>query len=78
METWLVVLVIVLTLVALGIGIGLLLCALNGAAFLFFLASTQGFVGLAAYVACWVFIFPVMLVICIIVGFILFLHEARG
>ena len=31
-------------------------------------AVEQGFLGLAAYVACWVFLFPVMLTISIIVG----------
>lgn len=31
-------------------------------------ASEQGFLGFAAYVAMWVFLFPVMLIICIFVG----------
>ena len=35
------------------------------AAILFLLASEQGFIGIAVYIACWVFMFPVMLVICI-------------
>ena len=29
-------------------------------------ASDQGFVGIAAYVACWVFMFPIMATVCLI------------
>jgi len=32
---------------------------------LFSWASEQGFIGVAAYVACWVFMFPVMVSICV-------------
>ena len=32
---------------------------------LFVWASEQGFIGVAVYVACWVFMFPVMVFICI-------------
>ncbi len=53
---------------ALSIAICLLIAAFGGAVFLFAFAAEQGFVGIAAYIACWVFLFPVMLVICIIVG----------
>ena len=35
------------------------------AANLFSWASEQGFIGVAVYIACWVFMFPVMVVICI-------------
>lgn len=64
METWLIILLIV------GGLVGLYLCfaAFIGAVYLLGFASEQGFIGLACYVACWVFLFPVMLVICIIVG----------
>lgn len=31
-------------------------------------ALEQGFIGVAAYVACWVFMFPVMVVICLVGG----------
>ena len=56
---------------ALGIFIWLCIAAFVGAAYLFTLASEQGFIGLAAYLACWVFFFPVMLIICIVIGFFL-------
>lgn len=55
-------------LIALGVVGWLLLCALIGFGILFEMAADQGFLGLAAFVACWVFFAPVMLVICIIVG----------
>lgn len=35
------------------------------AANLFVWASEQGFIGVAVYIACWVFMFPVMVFICI-------------
>ena len=60
---------IVLALSALWIGFCLLRMALIGAVVLFAFASEQGFVGIAVYIACWVFMFPVMLVICIVLGF---------
>lgn len=41
---------------------------LRVAAILFLLASEQGFIGIAVYFACWVFMFPVMVVICIGAG----------
>ncbi len=55
MDPWLIILLIVVAWLALVIFIWL--C---GAAF-----------GRAAYVACWVFLFPVMLIICIVIGFFL-------
>ncbi len=39
-----------------------------GARVLFEHAADQGFIGLAAYVACWVFLFPIMLVASIAIG----------
>lgn len=41
-----------------------------GAIALFAFAAEQGFVGLAAYVACWVFLVPIMASVCIITGLI--------
>ncbi len=41
----------------------------TGAIFLFAYAAEQGFIGVAAYVACWVFLFPVMLIASIITGY---------
>jgi hypothetical protein len=40
-----------------------------GAIQIFSFAAEQGFLGIAAYVACWVFMAPVMLVASVIVGF---------
>ena len=41
------------------------------AVLLFAWASSQGFVGIAAYIACWVFMFPIMVAVCLI-GALLF------
>ena len=71
MEPWQIILLIVGALFALGILFWLGMAALGGAALLFAFAAEQGFIGLAVYVACWVFLFPVMLVICIVVGLFL-------
>ena len=71
MEDWQIILLIVGALFALVIFLSLCSAAFFGAVFLFAFAAEQGFIGLAAYVACWVFLFPVMLVVCIINGFFL-------
>lgn len=42
-----------------------------GAILLLAFASEQGFLGIAAYLACWVFLFPVMVIICGVIGFLL-------
>ncbi len=68
MEAYVIILLVVGGLLALGVVIWLLIAAFGGAVFLFAFAAEQGFIGIAAYIACWVFFFPVMLVICIIVG----------
>lgn len=63
----------------LGFAIALVGFGINGAVHLFRLiirgaleilafASEQGFVGLAAYAACWVFMLPLMLVASVVVG----------
>ena len=77
MEPWVVVLLIVGAVLALWIIIVLGGAAFAGAVFLFAFASEQGFIGLAAYIACWVFFFPVMLIICILVGLFL-MWASRG
>ena len=38
-------------------------------------AAEQGFVGVAAYIACWVFMFPVMIAICIVGAIASYLSE---
>ena len=35
---------------------------------LFGWAAEQGFIGIAVYIACWVFMFPVMVGICVVLG----------
>ena len=69
-ETVLIGLVIVLGLIVLA-------SLILGFMFLLTFASEQGFVGLAVLVACWVFMFPVMLVISGIIGFVLLLAIAK-
>lgn len=62
--------VIFLVLIAVSLALGLLIHAFGVAVRLLVWAGNQGFVGIAVYVACWVFMFPVMAVICLIVGLI--------
>lgn len=59
------------------IGVGLLVLIIGffllkylfiGAVFLFAWAGEQGFIGVAAYFACWFFLFPIMLAASIISG----------
>ena len=59
---------IALGLLALALFAILLKLAFNGAIILFAWAGDSGFVGVAAYVACWFFLFPIMLAGCIIAG----------
>ncbi len=73
METWLVVLLIGGGLLALLLLMFLGILAIKGAVALFAMAVDQGFVGIAAYIACWVLLAPAMLVACIIAGLWLFL-----
>jgi hypothetical protein len=61
-------------LVALALALWLIFVAFNGALVMLSFASAQGFVGLVAFVAAWVFLFPVMLLIAIVMGF--FMHRA--
>ena len=68
MEAYVIILLVVGGILTLVAAIWLLIAAFGGAVFLFAFAAEQGFIGIAAYIACWVFFFPVMLVICIIVG----------
>lgn len=57
--------------VAIIIAIYLLKYAFVGAIFLFSWAAEQGFIGAAVYFACWIFLFPFMLIACIITGAII-------
>lgn len=59
---------IAIGILALVLAVILLKLAFNGAVILLAWANESGFVGVAAYVACWVFLFPIMLTGCIISG----------
>ena len=65
MET---VLLVLLVLLVLAIAIVLFKYLVVGAGSLFRWASEQGFIGVAVYFACWIFLFPFMLAACVIVG----------
>ncbi|MGM0583470.1 MAG: hypothetical protein ACQEUZ_02305 [Pseudomonadota bacterium] len=56
-------------LLALGIALVLIAWVVRGALELFGMAAAQGFVGLVAYVAAWVFLLPVMAVASGVIGF---------
>jgi len=75
MEPALVLALIFGGLIALTIGLSLLAALIVGSVFLFDFASEQGFVGIAAYVACWVFMFPAMPIACAITGAIIIWRE---
>jgi hypothetical protein len=55
-------------LLALGLAIWLVCRGIAGALLLFAWAAESGFIGVAAYFACWFFMLPLMLVVCPIVG----------
>lgn len=52
------------------LGILVLWMGFVGAALLFAMAAEQGFIGLAAFVACWVFFAPVIAAICVVTGIV--------
>ncbi len=70
-EIGIIILLVVAGLLAVWLAIKLFRWALAGALYLLAFAGEQGFIGLAAYIACWVFLFPVMLVISIIIGIVI-------
>jgi hypothetical protein len=62
------VILIIVGILTLLIAIILLKFLFVGAVTLLNWASEQGFVGVAVYIACWVFLLPVMVAACIISG----------
>jgi hypothetical protein len=54
----------------LGLALWLIWFAFAGAVIMLSFAAAQGFVGLVAFVAAWVFLFPVMLPVAIVMGFL--------
>ena len=65
-----ILIIILLGLLALVIGLFLLAFLVVGAIALFAWAAQSGFIGIAVYFACWVFLFPIMLIGSIIWGII--------
>ena len=59
-----------LGLLAILIGLALLALIIIGAIALFAWAAGSGFIGVAVYFACWVFLFPIMLIGSIIMGIV--------
>ena len=56
--------------VALRLALRIIGRGITGAFLLFAFAAEQGFIGIAVYFACWVFILPVMLILSLVVGFV--------
>jgi hypothetical protein len=49
-----------------------------GGIVLFSLAAVQGFVGIAAFIACWIFLFPLMLAASFLVGAVTIIVDMRN
>lgn len=70
-----IVVLIALGLVLLWLAICLFAAGIVGAIQLLRLAAEGGFIGVAAYIAFWIFAFPAMLVISIVVGILKRRHD---
>jgi hypothetical protein len=57
------------TILAIIIGIFFIVSFVIGVINLFVFAINQGFIGLAVFLACWFFMWPVMLVVSLLFGF---------
>ncbi len=57
------------------IGLLLLVAFIYGSIDLFVFAGQQGFIGLAAFVACWVFFWQILTVISVLIG-LTYLYKA--
>ena len=68
MEILAVIVGIVVTILLLILAIKLLAKFIQGAGIVFSFASEQGFIGLAICLACFVFMFPVMVIISVIIA----------
>lgn len=68
---------VMIVLVLVGLAAGILGRAVLVAANLFGWASEQGFIGVAVYLACWVFMFPVMVIICLCGAVLIWLVERQ-
>lgn len=65
----LVVVGVVLVIIALVLGLGLFALVAEGALRLLGFANQGGFVGIIAYFAAWVFLFPLMLIWSLVAGY---------
>jgi len=70
MDPVIIIALIIVAALAIAIIFSLFGFAFAGALHLLAYASEQGFVGIAVYIACWVFMLPVMLGVCIIIGWL--------
>ncbi len=70
MEPWAIILLVVVGLFALWLIVKLGMAAIVGAVWMFRYFDKQGYMELAVYIAGWVFLFPVMLVVSILVGLV--------
>ena len=66
-----------IVLVLVGLALGILGRAVLVATNLFAWASEQGFLGVAVYLACWVFMFPLMVIICLGGAVLMWLVERQ-
>ncbi|MCK5100956.1 MAG: hypothetical protein KAR45_22795 [Desulfobacteraceae bacterium] len=69
-DATLILIILVVIASVLGLAFFLLKYIFLGAVSLFVFAGESNFLGLAAYFACWVFMFPLMLIASIIIGVI--------
>ena len=63
-----IVITVLVVLLGLALIVSIATILFTGAAKLFVFACEQGFIGLAAYFACWVFLLPAMLIGSFVVG----------
>ena len=66
-----------IVLVLVGLALGIFGRAVLVATNLFVWGSEQGFIGVAIYLACWVFMFPVMIIICLGGAVLMWLVERQ-
>ena len=59
---------VIALMIAVRLALWLIVLIATGALVLFAYAGEQGFIGIAVFIACWVFMFPVMVVLAAIIG----------
>jgi len=65
----------IVAIVAIIVALAVFAAFLYGAIGFFAMAAAQGFIGIAAYIACWVFLAPVMAVVCVLFGIYLYFSN---